>query len=213
MTISPGKRGVTWHGRAMARLENDIVLLAPLREDDRATLREIAVDPQIWRYVVNMIDSEESFHRWFDRLLQDQRTGQKVVFRITDKRRAATAGCMCFLNLAEADRRLEIGGSWLGTAFQGTGVNRWAKFLMLQHAFEALEAERVEFKTDVLNEQARRALRNIGATEEGVLRSYNYMPGGRRRDAIFYSVLRHEWPSVKAALLTHAKVRPATVGT
>ncbi|KJY40503.1 GCN5 family acetyltransferase, partial [Streptomyces sp. NRRL B-1568] len=98
-----------------------------------------------------------------------------------------TAGSMSFGNMAEADRRLEIGWSWLGRDFRGKGVNRWAKYLLLRHAFETLGAERVEFKTDILNEQARRGLRNIGAVEEGTLRSFNFMPGGRRRDAIFYS--------------------------
>jgi len=81
---------------------------------------------------------------------------------------------------------------------------------MLEHAFERLAAERVEFKTDVLNQQARHALRNIGAREEGVLRSYNPMPDGRRRDAIYYSVLRREWPAVKEILSSQAKVTPDT---
>jgi RimJ/RimL family protein N-acetyltransferase len=69
-----------------------------------------------------------------------------------------------------------------------------------------LGVERVEFKTDALNLRARRGLRNIGATEEGTLRSFNPMPGGRRRDAVFYSVLRREWPSVREQLLTRPKV-------
>jgi RimJ/RimL family protein N-acetyltransferase len=77
---------------------------------------------------------------------------------------------------------------------------------MLEHAFERMGAERVEFKTDALNVQARRGLRNIGATEEGTLRSFNPMPGGRRRDAVFFSVLRAEWPSVREQLLTRPKV-------
>ena len=54
--------------------------------------------------------------------------------------------------------------------------------------------------TDVLNEPARKGLRNIGAKEEGVFRSYNVMPGGRRRDAVYYSILAAEWPEVKAML-------------
>jgi RimJ/RimL family protein N-acetyltransferase len=108
---------------------------------------------------------------------------------------------MSLCSLAEPDGRLEIGWSWLGRDFRGQGVNRWAKYLMLEHAFERLAVERVEFKTDALNVQARRGLRNIGATEEGTLRSFNPMPGGRRRDAVFYSVLRAEWPSVRDKLL------------
>ena len=80
----------------------------------------------------------------------------------------------------------------------------------MQHAFEQLAAERVEFKTDQLNLQARKALRNIGATEEGVLRSYNPMPDGRRRDAVYYSVLRAEWPEVKRRLSTSPTANTAS---
>lgn len=113
---------------------------------------------------------------------------------------------MSFGNLSEADSRLEIGWSWLGVDFQGRGINRWAKYLLLEHAFETLGAERVEFKTDRLNVQARAGLRNIGALEEGVFRSFNPMPGGRRRDAVYYSVVRGEWPWLKGELAAHPKV-------
>ena len=71
---------------------------------------------------------------------------------------------------------------------------------MLTHAYDVMGYERVEFKTDVLNSGARRGLVKIGATEEGVLRSHTLMPGGRRRDTIYYSILRHEWPGVKRSI-------------
>jgi RimJ/RimL family protein N-acetyltransferase len=109
--------------------------------------------------------------------------------------------------MAEKEKRLEIGRSWLGKEFRGAGINHWAKFLLLEYAFESLECERVEFKTDVLNRRARQGLLNIGAKEEGVLRSYNFMPDGRRRDAIFYSVLKDEWAGVKEMLLRGPKRR------
>ncbi|WP_425559068.1 GNAT family N-acetyltransferase [Kutzneria kofuensis] len=107
---------------------------------------------------------------------------------------------MSYGNLAERDGRLEIGWSWLGRDFRGRGVNGAAKNLLLAHAFDRMGAERVEFKTDRRNEQARRGLRNIGATEEGTLRSFNPMPDGTRRDAVYYSVLRAEWPAVRQRL-------------
>ncbi|MFF0018050.1 GNAT family N-acetyltransferase [Streptomyces sp. NPDC005374] len=204
---------MTWVERASVPLECEHVLLRPLREQDRAQLHAIALEPRIWRYFVTNIETDSDFHAWFDGMMREQQAGRRTVFCVTDKTSGAAAGSMCFSNYAENERRLEIGGSWLGTAFQGRGLNRWAKFVLLRHAFEELQAERVEFKTDVLNVQARRALSNIGAVEEGVLRSYNYMPGGRRRDAIFYSVLRQEWAGVKQALLDHAKVRPAGAQT
>jgi RimJ/RimL family protein N-acetyltransferase len=189
-----------------AVLQDEHVLLRPITVDDRAAQRAIALDESIWRYFVTLIRDEADFDSFFDAALADQAAGRRVVFHIVDLASGRAAGSMSYGNLAPHDLRLEIGWSWLGTAFQGRGINRWAKFLMLRHAFEALAVERVEFKTDVLNLQARQALRKIGATEEGVLRSYNPMPGGRRRDAIYYSVLRGEWPAVKQRLAGQAKL-------
>lgn len=190
---------------AAAVLENDHVRLAPVAETAREPLRAIATDPGIWRYFVSRVDSDADFDGFFDAASADHEAGRRVVFVVTDKRSGRVAGSMSYGNLAEADGRLEIGWSWLGRDFRGAGVNRWAKFLLLEHAFERLGALRVEFKTDVLNTQARRALRNIGAVEEGTLRSFNPMPDGRRRDAIFYSILAAEWPAVKATLAEQPK--------
>ncbi|MEV3991471.1 GNAT family N-acetyltransferase [Streptomyces sp. NPDC049837] len=197
-----------WAADAPAVLENDRVRLAPVTEADREPVRAVAMDPDIWRYFVAAVTDETDFKEFFDTGLADQAEGRRVVFVITDKESGRVAGSMSYGNMAEADRRLEIGWSWLGRDFRGQGINRWAKYLLLEHAFERLGAERVEFKTDVLNIQARRGLSNIGAVEEGTLRSFNYMPGGRRRDAVFYSVLRAEWPRVKQELATRPKVTP-----
>jgi RimJ/RimL family protein N-acetyltransferase len=193
---------MTWVEKASTVLENEHVELHPVTEADREGVRAVAMDPHIWRYFVTAVENEADFKVFFDTCLADQAAGRRAVFVVTDKSTGRIAGSMSYGNLAEADARLEIGWSWLGRDFRGKGVNRWAKYLLLEHAFERLHAERVEFKTDILNEQARKGLRNIGATEEGTLRSFNYMPGGRRRDAIFYSVLRAEWPAVKQRLLS-----------
>ncbi|WP_025617494.1 GNAT family N-acetyltransferase [Salinispora cortesiana] len=192
---------MTWAEKAAHVLENQHVRLHPVTESDREGIRAVAMDPHIWRYFVTAVENEADFTTFFDTCLADQAAGRRVVFVVTDLTTGRTAGSMSYGNLAEADARLEIGWSWLGRDFRGKGVNRWAKYLLLEHAFDRLGAERVEFKTDVRNEQARKGLRNIGAVEEGTLRSFNYMPGGRRRDAIFYSVLRAEWPGVKQHLI------------
>ncbi|MDN3351975.1 GNAT family protein [Actinomadura sp. DC4] len=191
---------MTWARLAATTLENDHALLRPIDPRDRTAMHAVAMDPAIWRYFVTMIETDADFDAFFDAALEEFAAGRRVPYVITDKGTGRVAGSMSFANMAERDGRLEIGASWLGLAFQGKGVNRWAKYLMMEHAFDVLGAERVEFKTDVLNTQARRALRKIGATEEGTLRSFNPMPGGRRRDAIYYSVLRAEWPAVRASL-------------
>ncbi|MET7301484.1 GNAT family protein [Embleya sp. NPDC005575] len=202
-----------WVETASTTLENEHVLLRPIAPQDREGLRKQAMDLEIWRYFVQIIATDAEFDAFFDAALADQAAGLRVVYNVIDKRTDRSAGSMSFCAIVEPAGRLEIGWSWLGAEFRGQGINRWAKFLMLAHAFEQLGAERVEFKTDVLNLQARAGLRNIGATEEGVLRSFNPMPGGRRRDAIYYSVLRAEWPSIREQLLSRAKVtRPEGTG-
>jgi RimJ/RimL family protein N-acetyltransferase len=105
------------------------------------------------------------------------------------------------MSIAPEHRRLEIGWTWLGTAFQRTGTNREAKLLQLTHAFETLGAERVEFKTHARNMASRTALLGIGATFEGVLRRHTIMPDGSNRDSAFYGVIAPEWPAVKTRLL------------
>jgi RimJ/RimL family protein N-acetyltransferase len=201
---------VAWAELAATPLENEHVRLTPVVPEDRVPLREISLDAAIWRYFILMLDTEPAFDAFFDTGIEDLAAGRRVPYVITDRSTGRVAGSMSFGNLAERDGRLEIGWSWLGLDFQGKGINRWAKYLMMEHAFERLGAERVEFKTDELNVQARHALRNIGATEEGTLRSFNPMPGGRRRDAVYYSVLRAEWPGVREQLSTRPKVAPAT---
>jgi RimJ/RimL family protein N-acetyltransferase len=195
-----------WADLARTTLENEHTRLSPVAPRDREGWRAIALDPDIWRYFIALIETDADFNTFFDTALADQDAGRRVVYSIEDKQSGRIAGSMSFCNIAEPDGRIEIGWSWLGKEFRGQGVNRWAKFLMLECAFERLGAERVEFKTDALNQQARKGLRNIGATEEGILRSFNPMPGNRRRDAVFYSVLRAEWPSVSQQLLTRPKV-------
>jgi RimJ/RimL family protein N-acetyltransferase len=204
---------VTWAEIGAVPLENEHVLLAPVRAQDRAALHAIAMDAAIWRYFVMRIETDADFDAFFDLGIADQAAGTRVVYVITDKQTGAAAGSMSFCSIMEKDGRIEIGWSWLGIDAQGKGINRWAKFLMMQHAFEHMGAQRVEFKTDKLNVQARRGLVNIGALEEGTLRSFNPMPDGRRRDAVYYSVLAREWPEVKAQLLAGPKVmRAVAVG-
>jgi RimJ/RimL family protein N-acetyltransferase len=197
---------MSWLEAAATSLENEHVLLRPVTAQDREAWHAIAMDQEIWRYFIVRIHNDADFNAYFDLCLADQQAGRRIVYHIIDKLTGRAAGSMSFCNLAETDGRLEIGWSWLGLEFQGKGVNRWSKFLLLEHAFEVLKAERVEFKTDVLNTQARHGLSNIGARQEGVLRSFNPMPGGRRRDAVYYSILRAEWPDVREQLLTRPKV-------
>jgi RimJ/RimL family protein N-acetyltransferase len=191
---------MSWAEESAVVLDNGVVRLRPIEAADQEDIRAIAMDSDIWRYFVSMVTDDASFEAFFDAMLADHAQHRRVVFHITDLASGRTAGSMSYGNIAEADGRLEIGWSWLGKEFRGAGVNRHAKALLLENAFDRLGAERVEFKTDARNERARRALRNIGATEEGTLRSYNPMPDGTRRNAVFYGILRSEWAALRGRL-------------
>ena len=191
---------MSWIGKDTA-LQNHIVRLDPLSEEDREGLKAIAFEAEIWEYFVFRIKDDAGLTEFISAALADREAGKRIVFTIRDLASGRVAGSMAFGSLAASERRLEIGWSWVGKPFRGSKINTASKYLMLDHAFSVLECERVEFKTDVLNERARAGLRKIGAVEEGVLRSFNYMPSGRRRDAIYYSILRKEWPEVKNRLL------------
>jgi RimJ/RimL family protein N-acetyltransferase len=105
------------------------------------------------------------------------------------------------MSIVPEHRRLEIGWTWVARDWQRRGANREAKLLQLTHAFETLGANRVEFKTDSLNEKANPALLGVGATFEGTFRNHMVMPEGRLRHSNYYSVVADEWPEVKARLV------------
>ena len=181
-------------------LQDDRALLRRLTFEDKADLARIAYDPEIWAYFVARVGDEAQLNEFIEQAVADTLAGTRIVFAIVDRKSGRVAGSTAYGNLAPAEKRLEIGWSWLGSEFRGGGLNKSVKRLLLAHAFGPLECERVEFKTDILNLRARAGLKGIGATEEGTLRSFNFMPGGRRRDAIYYSVLKAEWPDVRTRL-------------
>ena len=135
-----------------------------------------------------------------DQAFADTSADTRRAFTIIDKSTNKIAGSMSMGNISMYDLRLEIGWSWLGKEFRGTDINRHSKFSMMKYAFEELFFERVEFKTDVLNTRARKGLEKIGGKEEGVLRSHTTMWNNRRRDSVYYGVLKNEWPLLKQTI-------------
>lgn len=178
-------------------LKNEIVTMRFPKPADREELKNIFSDGEIWNYTVTKITTDEELDGYFKNASGGINSGTKYTFVIIENSTGRIAGTSSYGNISEPDSRLEIGWSYLGRDFRGKGINQNFKFLMLQYAFETLGMKRVEFKTDFLNERARKALLKIGCTEEGVLRSHTLLHSGRRRDSIYYSILDSEWEDVK----------------
>ncbi len=179
-------------------LETPRVLLRVLKEDDFSLLAPLTKNEDSWKYFTFQLNDDVELKNWIRKAMEERKAASRVPFVIIDKHDKTIAGSTSYGNISFYDKRLEIGWSWLGTDYMGTGVNRQAKFVLLAHAFEGLGMERVEVKTDVLNERARAALLKVGMYEEGVLRSHMQMHSNRRRDSVYYSIIREEWPAVKA---------------
>lgn len=179
------------------QLETELVILRPVQRNDYEGFKQIIFEPDIWPFYTIKYENEDDLNGFFDRATNDYKSKSRCAFTIIDKSTNEIVGSSSFGNISLRDSRIEIGWSWLCKAARGKGINTHAKFLMLEFAFETLEVIRVEFKTDVKNQGARKALMKCGAIEEGILRSHTQMHSSRRRDTIFYSILDQEWPEVK----------------
>jgi RimJ/RimL family protein N-acetyltransferase len=169
-------------------LEGRFVRLEPLSLDHVPGLAEVGLDPEIWRWMPAPVTSVSEMRSLIEAALAEAEAGRQVPF-----------GSTRFLNIEPEHRRLEIGWTWLARPWQRTAINSEAKLLLMEHAFGQLGALRVEFKTDARNEQSRRALAGIGATEEGTLRQHMLTAAGRR-DSVYFSVIADEWPQVRHRL-------------
>jgi len=181
-------------------LEGERVRLEPLDRRHLDDLAEVAFDPTLWRWTLARPTDRAGLEAWLDTALANLAAGSEMPFATVDRTSGKAIGSTRYLSIVPEHKRLEIGWTWLGGAFHRTGANKEAKYLQLQYAFETLGANRVEFKTDALNERANPALLGIGATFEGTFRDHMVMPEGRLRSSNYYSVIASEWPEVKARL-------------
>ena len=180
-------------------LENERVLIEPLQRRHIEALLPIALKyPDLLKYSPPKFGTKESLTTYIEHGISLRKQHLKYPFAIYDKKKKAFAGSSSFMNISQKNLRLEIGSTWLGKEFQRTGLNRNCKFLMMQYVFEVLEYVRLEFKTDKRNVQSRKAIEQIGGVYEGALRSHTVISDGFRRDTLYYSVLRDEWPAIKS---------------
>jgi RimJ/RimL family protein N-acetyltransferase len=181
-------------------LEGQLVRLEPLSMDHLDDLARVAFEGDLWRWTVVQPTDRDGLEAWITAAVTAAAAGSELPFATVDQATGRAVGSTRFMSIVPEHRRLEIGWTWVGLGHQRTGANREAKLLQMTHAFEALGANRVEFKTDSLNTKANPGLLGIGATYEGTFRNHMVMPGGRLRHSTYYSVIREEWPAVKAAL-------------
>jgi len=183
-------------------LEDERVLLRGLEAEDYERLLPFALnEPTLWQYSLVSPAGAGPMKAYIESALKDKQNGTAYTFIVYDKMKKAYAGSTRFYDIQEPYKTLQLGYTWYGADFHGTGLNKHCKFLLLQHAFETLGMERVEFRADNANDKSVAAMKSIGCTVEGLLRNHMPTAEGGRRDSIILSILREEWfNSVKVEL-------------
>lgn len=181
-------------------LEGKYVRLEPLTLGHLAPLCEVGLDPELWQLIPTPVNTRDDMKAYIEAALKLQAEGTALPFATVEKSSNKVVGSTRFANIDKANRRLEIGWTWIARPWQRTIINTEAKYLMLRHAFEALGCIRVELKTDALNAKSRAAMLRIGAKEEGIFRNHMITQSGRIRDSVYFSIIEKEWPTVKISL-------------
>lgn len=195
-------------------LENEKVLLRPLVPGDLEHLLNFALnEPELWRFSLVSAAGQAGMKSYIEHAVEGRAKQNEYPFIVFDKTSGKYAGCTRFYDILTGFKTLQLGYTWYGTDFHGTGLNKNCKYLLLQLAFDQLEFERVEFRADNDNARSIAAMKSIGCKVEGILRSNMPKQTTGRRNSIVLSILKDEWNNgVKAALAAKIAV-PAGLAT
>ncbi|MBM6618906.1 GNAT family N-acetyltransferase [Bacillus suaedaesalsae] len=178
-------------------LENERVMIVPFSLEYKDELKEIIFDSSIWTYMGLTIQTDEDFDTYITSTLQEKHNQKSYPFIIIDKMTNKVAGSTRFGNIHLFNKRLEIGWTWYGSEYQGTGLNHACKYELLKFAFEELGFNRVQFSADIENHRSQKAILKLGAKQEGIFRSNYIDENGNARDDVYFSIVANEWEKVK----------------
>ena len=181
-------------------LSNDRVQLERLSLKHLDILLNIALEEQLWNVQLKNLSSKVEYEQYFNQALKEANMEQSIPFAIFDKQKNKYAGSTRIANIVKEHKRAEIGWTWIGTEFQGSGLNKAMKHEMLKYCFEVMNLNRVELKTDEINTQSRNAILSLGAKQEGIFRNHMVTDSGRIRNTVYFSILKEEWPEIKKKL-------------
>ena len=178
-------------------LENNHVRLSPLTLDNYEHLFSVASQKKLVQFSPSDIETPTALKNYVKIALKQQKEKIAIPFIIFDKKKNCYAGSTRYMNIDHKNKVLEIGSTWIGKKFQGSGLNHQMKFLMLNYAFDVLGFEKVSFRIDERNIQSRKAVEKIGGILEGILRKNTYLLDGYKRNTCCYGILKEEWEKIK----------------
>ena len=177
-------------------LENDAILLRPLSIGDIDKIESISYHKELGEFGAR-VKNKNDLTYYFKFCLNSKKDKELYPLIIISKKDNSPIGLTMFGNISFQNKRLEIGWTWIGEEFQGTGINAICKRLLLDYCFDVLRLRRVEFKIDINNLKSQKAIEKVGAIKEGLLRNYNIQSYGESKGTYVYSILKEEWNKSK----------------
>lgn len=174
-------------------IRSNRVILRPILLSNFDEMKALTKDTNMWYYFTADLSNNDTLKVWIETAIHELKIQKSLPFSIIDIKNNQIIGTTRLSNLSKINCRVEIGWTWIAKYYQGTGINGHVKDLLFDYLFTETETLRIEFKTDVLNIPARKAMEKVGLTEEGILRSHTLMINDRRRDTVYYSILKNEW--------------------
>jgi RimJ/RimL family protein N-acetyltransferase len=188
-------------------LEDERLLLRPLVQADVENLSAYVMDePTLWKYALTPITTTQEFQQYIATAVEARGLQTAYPFIVFDKLQNKYVGSTRFYDIQLEASTTQLGYTWYSEKTWGTGLNEHCKLLLLSFAFETIGFERVEFRADNRNKRSIAAMQKIGCTVEGILRNHLPTSDGTRRDSIVLSMLKEEWPTIKAGFLARIKM-------
>ncbi|MAD98447.1 MAG: GNAT family N-acetyltransferase [Flavobacteriaceae bacterium] len=183
-------------------LEGRLIRLEFLQPHHLEGLSSAVKDGKLWELYFTSAPHPSETKQYIEKALQEYHDGLSYPFVVVEKATHSIVGTTRYMNIEPANKRLEIGTTWYSKSAQRTGINTECKFLLIQHAFEVLQCNAVEFRTHHENIRSQKAIERLGASLDGILRHHKYDKNGNLRNTYVYSILQSEWSQVKESLIS-----------
>lgn len=181
-------------------LQGTNINLVPLEEKHLEELYTAAADKELWALIPTDCSERDTFYKTYEFAISERTAGNQYPFVIIHKETNKIIGSTRLFEIYPADKKLEIGWTWITKDYWGTTINLECKLLLLTYCFETLKTNRVQLKTKDTNFRSRKAIEKIGGIFEGILRKDKIVSDGTTRNAAYYSILDDEWEQARTKI-------------
>ena len=170
-------------------------MLRNLQEGDDERLYKLFEPDKGGHFLDLPLGSREAFSRWLNEIMAVELLGFCQA-RVIESPEQNVAGFILLTSIDPKAKTAEM-GTWLGSAFRGTGLNEQSKRCLLQIAFQELDLLQVKLWVAENNLRARKALEKLPFVRIPDQETYSQEKKHRqflfRQPFIVYEIEKKRW--------------------